>query len=202
MLPFSSRLRWVAGFVLAYMAVGVGLAVAYWNYEFIYYGLVMVGLISLAALVDRRVQFSQTALWGLAIWGLMHLAGGLVAVPEQFVEAGLQLTLYNLRPMPWLPKFDQLVHAFGFGICAIAAHEALNVHLQRRLQLDISGITTLFLISMGLGAVNEVIEFTATLLLPETNVGGYINTGWDLISNGTGAALGIIFLGWRQRRSL
>ncbi|MFO0896121.1 MAG: hypothetical protein U0836_01725, partial [Pirellulales bacterium] len=40
---------------------------------------------------------------------------------------------------------------------------------------------------MGFGALNEVVEFAATLLVPETNVGGYENTGWDLVSNMIGA---------------
>ena len=40
--------------------------------------------------------------------------------------------------------------------------------------------------SLGFGALNEIVEFTAVLLVPETNVGGYMNTGWDLVSNFVG----------------
>ena len=43
--------------------------------------------------------------------------------------------------------------------------------------------------ALGFGALNEVIEFIATLLVPETNVGGYRNTGWDLIANLCGATI-------------
>ena len=43
---------------------------------------------------------------------------------------------------------------------------------------------------MGFGACNEVVEFVATLLIRNTNVGGYENTGWDLISNLAGAIAG------------
>lgn len=46
------------------------------------------------------------------------------------------------------------------------------------------GMLTLFrAASKGFGGLNEVIEFFLTLTLPETNIGGYINTGWDLVSN-------------------
>jgi hypothetical protein len=38
--------------------------------------------------------------------------------------------------------------------------------------------------SMGFGGLNEVIEFFLTL--PETNIGGYINTGWELVSTHVG----------------
>lgn len=42
---------------------------------------------------------------------------------------------------------------------------------------------------MGFGALNEVVEFCATLLVPDTNVGDYANTGWDLVSNFAGTLL-------------
>ena len=42
---------------------------------------------------------------------------------------------------------------------------------------------------MGFGALNELVEFVATLIVPETNVGGYLNTGWDLVANLFGATL-------------
>ena len=55
---------------------------------------------------------------------------------------------------------------------------------------------------MGLGSLNELIEFAATLTVPETNVGGYINTGWDLVSNCVGAltAVTLIWIHDRYRR--
>ena len=46
---------------------------------------------------------------------------------------------------------------------------------------------------MGVGAFNEVIEFAATHLLRATEVGGYQNTGRDLIANMLGgAAAGVV----------
>jgi hypothetical protein len=48
---------------------------------------------------------------------------------------------------------------------------------------------------MGLGALNEIIEFVAVLIIPETNVGGYVNTGWDLMANLAGCLFaGILIL--------
>jgi hypothetical protein len=49
---------------------------------------------------------------------------------------------------------------------------------------------------MGFGALNEVIEFAATLTMPHTNVGGYVNTGWDLVSNLVGCALAAVIIRW------
>ena len=51
---------------------------------------------------------------------------------------------------------------------------------------------------MGFGGLNEVIEFIAVLLIPSTNVGGYINTGWDLVSNLTGCVLAAVLIRLRS----
>jgi hypothetical protein len=47
---------------------------------------------------------------------------------------------------------------------------------------------------LGFGALNEVIEFVATLTMPETNVGGYVNTGWDLVANTVGATVAVLLI--------
>jgi hypothetical protein len=52
---------------------------------------------------------------------------------------------------------------------------------------------------MGFGAFNEVIEFAATQTVPETNVGGYVNTGWDLVSNMVGSFIAAGLIWWKGR---
>ena len=52
---------------------------------------------------------------------------------------------------------------------------------------------------MGFGAANEVVEFAAKLMIPDTNVGGYENTGWDLVSNMAGAIAGSALIWLRHR---
>jgi hypothetical protein len=41
---------------------------------------------------------------------------------------------------------------------------------------------------MGVGALNEVVEFFASRTFA-ANVGGYVNTGWDLVANLLGCAV-------------
>jgi hypothetical protein len=36
--------------------------------------------------------------------------------------------------------------------------------------------------------------FAAVLLVPETNVGGYINTGWDLVANLAGCIFAAVLI--------
>jgi hypothetical protein len=53
---------------------------------------------------------------------------------------------------------------------------------------------------MGLGAVNEIIEFIAVLSVPDTNVGGYYNTALDLVFNGAGAVIAMVIVALAGRR--
>jgi len=48
--------------------------------------------------------------------------------------------------------------------------------------------------AMGLGAVNEIIEFIAVVVFPNTNVGGYINTALDLVFNALGAIVAMVLV--------
>jgi uncharacterized membrane protein YjdF len=191
---FAPRTRWVLMFVLAYVTIAIGVAIYSSNSEFVFYSLAVLVIIALIGFMDRRGTFSQLALWGLALWGLLHLAGGQMPIPYEVTEVGKSQVLYNLRLTPWLPKYDQFVHAYGFGLSVIAAHEAMSAHFNRVLKVGWAMGSALFLIGLGLGAVNEIIEFTAVLIVPETNVGGYVNTGWDLVSNGVGALAAVLFL--------
>ncbi|MCZ6606000.1 MAG: DUF2238 domain-containing protein [Alphaproteobacteria bacterium] len=196
---FAPRTRWVLLFVLAYVGVAIGWAIVSGNSEFVFYSLAVVVFIAIVAYMDRRVTFSQLALWGLAAWGLLHLAGGQMSIPAELTEPGKSSVLYNLRLAPFLPKYDQVIHAYGFGISVVVAHEALSAHFKRTLPINWPLGAALFLIGLGLGAVNEIIEFTLVLVVPETNVGGYRNTGWDLVSNGVGALAAVFALKARNR---
>lgn len=53
----------------------------------------------------------------------------------------------------------------------------------------------------GRGRAQPDLRVFATLILPETNVGGYINTGWDLVFNLAGGIAATIWLVRCGRRS-
>ena len=198
---FSARLRIFTCFVLAYFIGFLIAAISMGNYEFIFYEMAMALIIAAIVFMDRRVEFSRLTLCGLALWGLLHLSGGIVPIPPEYIGGGEEnptAVLYNLKLAAWLPKYDQFVHAMGFGFSAIAAHEALQSHFKCKLPINFQIGSILFFMALGLGCLNEIIEFIAVLSIPNTNVGGYYNTGWDMISNATGALIAILYLRIRQ----
>jgi hypothetical protein len=183
----------VIAFTLSYLAISIVAAFAAGNREFVFYIVVMFVLMGAVAAVHRRVRLSGVALWGLSLWGLAHMAGGMVPVPASWPINGEHRVLYSWWLIPDLLKYDQIVHAFGFGVTTLVCWEGLCSLLRDAGRPDPEpGLGTLTLCAaagMGFGALNEVVEFIATLLVPETNVGGYVNTGWDLVSN----LVGVVF---------
>ena len=183
-------LAYVLAFTIYFLSIG--------NYEFIVYVLTMAVLIALVGLSLRKAEYPPAILWALSLWGLAHMAGGGVQVAGS--------VLYNLRLVPlvetdqvYILKYDQLVHAYGFAVSALLLRHLLLRHFP-----DTQGTTTAYvypaLAAMGLGAVNEMIEFSAVLMVPDTNVGGYYNTALDLVFNALGATLAMAGAALANRR--
>ncbi|MGD9856074.1 MAG: hypothetical protein AB7U20_14110 [Planctomycetaceae bacterium] len=191
-------------FNAAYLLASTVVAVRAGNGEFAFYLVVMLLLGAAVLIVHRRVNLSLDVLWGLSLWGLAHMAGGLVPVPAEWPINGDIRVLYSLWLVPDLLKYDHVVHAYGFGVTTWLCWEGLRRILADRQDEPVASVrpTPGMLVlaaaaGMGFGAMNEVVEFIATLTMPETNVGGYNNTGWDLVSNLTGCILAAILIRFR-----
>jgi len=196
----SARRRWgwrellVLGFTIAYLLPFAAVCLRGGNREFLLYLAVMLGLMPLVAWLHARIGLHAGTLWGLSLWGLAHLAGGLLRIPDHWPHDDTPV-LYDLWLIPGRLRYDQVVHAFGFGLCTWVCWQGLRAAF-RTAGVSIRptpGLLLLcFLAGMGLGAVNELIEFLAVLTIPNTNVGGYENTGWDLAFNALGAAIAAV----------
>jgi hypothetical protein len=192
------RLRPVAFFTFAYLAVALVAGVRTGNSEFLFYIAVMLGLIGLVWAVNRSIEVSTGALWALSLWGLAHMAGGLVTVPAGWPVNAESRVLYALWLIPDRLKYDHIVHAYGFGVTTWVCWQGLKsamTHRAGHAPLPTFGLLTLAAAAgLGFGALNEVVEFVATLTMPQTNVGGYVNTGWDLVANTVGATTAVVLI--------
>lgn len=183
-------LAYVLGFTVWFLSIG--------NYEFIVYIVTMALLIGLVAFSLRKAEYPPAMLWALTLWGAAHMAGGGVPVDGS--------VLYNLRLLPlvetgevFILKYDQLVHAYGFGVTAWLLWHLLTRHFPETRGTWTARVYPA-LAAMGLGAVNEIIEFSAVLMVPDTNVGGYVNTALDLCFNGAGAVIAMVLVGIFSRK--
>lgn len=170
--------------------------------EFTLYLAVLLALVGLVAWTLPRTKLPTWSLWLLSILGLLHALGGGVKVNGD--------VLYNYVLIPivnngvngiTLWRFDQLVHPYGTAVAALIVYFFI-AHYAKLPRLWMVVIAAL--VAMGLGALNEVIEFITKLSIPNTDVGGYNNTAIDLCSNLIGAVVGATFgaLRWGKKPPL
>ena len=197
------RLRPVAAFTFGYLAIALVAGLRSGNSEFLFYIAVMVVLIGVVWAVNRSIGISTGALWALSLWGLAHMAGGLVVVPEGWPVNAESRILYTLWLVPGRLKYDHIVHAYGFGVTTWVCWQGLKRAIRKRSGHTPSPTFGLLVLAvaagLGFGALNELIEFAATLTMAETNVGGYVNTGWDLVANTVGATVAVLLIRWLDR---
>lgn len=188
-----SRLLPLIAFTSLYMMAAVAGAMVQGNKEFVFYIVVMLVLIGVVTLVHRAVILSTALLWALSLWGLLHMAGGLVPLPQGWPFHGEHAVLYSWWIIPQRLKYDQIIHAYGFGVTTWVCWHCLRASLQRGFGVQLKPTLGVMVIcaaaGVGFGALNEVVEFIAVLMIPNTNVGGYENTGWDLVANLCGATV-------------
>lgn len=182
----------VLGVTLGYTAIFGAIFMSAGNSEFLWYIVTLLILVALVALGQRKAEFPAAILWALSLWGFIHMAGGGVPVGGSVLYAYVVLPLYGSGEFVFL-KYDQIVHFYGFGITAWVLW-----HLLRRHFPMMAGSASLLVFpvlgAMGLGAVNEIIEFIAVVVFPNTNVGGYVNTALDLVFNAAGAIFAMVLV--------
>lgn len=187
----------IAIFTLAYLVAFTPYFVATRNYEFLWYIAVVFVVFALMCATLHRTKFDYLVLGGLSVWGLLHMAGAGVVVQGDI--------LYSLHLLPiadgggdfFILKFDQVVHFWGFGVTTLLAHDLLRHYLNDQTNYWVV-YPLLVLVGMGFGALNEIIEFIAVVVFPETGVGGYYNTSLDMIFNSLGAIAAVMVIHYKR----
>ena len=163
------------------------------NYEFVGYIVVVSLVLMLILYTNRKVNYPNFVLFGLTVWGLMHMFGGGLLLNNGTTK------LYGIILIPLSVKYsifryDQLVHIIGFGVSTLIMIAIIKPHLRDKLKGGVALGIVIIMAGLGIGAVNEIIEFTATVFVPETGVGGYVNNSLDLVSDLIGAILAWIYI--------
>ena len=161
------------------------------NYEFLLYIGVIIFFLAVILGTNKRVDYSNGVLWGLTAWALLHMSGGGLYVGK--------IKLYEIILIPVSEKYhifryDQFVHIVGFGVATLVMYYLIKPLLRPNLDRWIALSIVVVMAGLGVGALNEIVEFAATVLVPETGVGGYINTSLDLVSDLVGAVLAVMII--------
>jgi len=136
----------------------------------------------------RRAAVPGLLAAGLAIAAIATLAGGLINVGHN-VLYNASVGPYNRTLGTHFLQYDHFAHAYVSFVVVFACWVMLAApHAGWDHRRDLVLLTVGA--ALGLGALNEMVEFLATLAHHGGHVGGYWNTGWDLVCNfiGAGAA--------------
>lgn len=185
-------LPFVVGLVGTVALLALGIATGQPNWQ-VYLAVLVLGAGGVA-LLHRAVGLSPPTVWGLLLFGLGHLAGGMVPVGPG--------TLYQWWLVQDVVRYDNLQHAVGFGVVGRATWEALGPRLAPA--PGDRAVVAWWVVVLGagaFGAVNEVVEWVLTLTLESTRVGGYDNTARDLVANLVGGVLVGWATAWEVRRA-
>ena len=169
------------------------------NYEFVIYVSVILVFGLLITASFKTIGYKFETLVGLTIWSGMHLAGGGIPVGDGRLYDIILLPLSGSMP---IFRYDQLVHIVGFGAATLAMHDLLAFNNDTKAtSLTISYSIALLMAGLGVGAFNETVEFLVNCVVPESGVGGYVNTSLDLCSNFIGALLALVYLSLKAKAS-
>ena len=177
-------------FIIGYLLVGL---LAVWslisgNLEFLAYSAVTGILLWIIHLTDKYYSYSKWVLWGFDLWMVLHILGGLWVINGKVLYSTV---LIDIIPAPYsILKYDQIVHAYCYFIVALLAwHIVSAVAKQQSSFVALATITVLA--ATGVGGLNEIIEFMATVFIENVNVGGYENTAIDIVANLVGALIAV-----------
>ena len=169
------------------------------NFEFIWYVIILVFLIIFVSWLHSLYNFSSGVLLGVSIWGLIHMAGGSVRIN------GTVLYRYIIYPLfssdvagTDILRYDQFAHFYCYFFVTLLLYYIMNAYVKKDINRFALSILIIFM-AMGIGALNERLEFIPVLILENTGVGDYFNTLWDIIFNTLGSIVAVVYIYFRRK---
>lgn len=192
--PLSREHRRILAFSIAYLVVFAFIAFASGNYEFVYYLGLMAALIVFVVVYHRALQLSNVVLATLSLVGLLHVMGGTIHVDGT--------RLYDLDWLGGRVHYDNMVHMVAVFVVTLVLYSALTPHVDRTIRhSNVLLSAMLILMALGVGTINEIVEFGAVVFLGSAEtVGDYWNNSLDLVFNLVGSVGAALLISFHHRR--
>jgi len=170
------------------------------NYEFIIYIGVITFFLILILATWNKTNFDYWILSGLTVWAIMHMCGGGIRIGGEILYTFVLIPIIEIGGNVIL-RYDHVVHFIGFGVTTLVGWHLIKPYLNNKTNYKVIYVLVI-LIGMGVGALNEIIEFIAVVVMPATNVGGYYNNSLDLVFNTFGAICAVVIIHFQRKKSL
>lgn len=186
-------LSFIFWFTVCYLVIFSVISGVQRNYEFLYYTGVIAVFIFVIAFYYHHFHLTLPLVICLTLLGIMHILGGNFYINST--------RLYDFWLISGIFKYDNLVHAFGTAIATLVAYNILLPQMEDSARFRPFAFSLmLVLIAMGIGALNEIVEFFAVVFLGAAEgVGDYFNNTVDLVYNLVGSIIVAVFL-YRHHR--
>jgi len=152
-------------------------------WEFFLYAILLMGIIVFIWRLVRLVPIHPLLLLFFQLGICMHFAGGLAIFHTSRLYDKI---VFGIR-------YDKYVHLFNSFTGALFLQELYlkNVRLEKWLKN-----VQLVVITLGVGAGIEIVEYLVTLTVKVNGVGGYDNNMQDLVANLLGSLLAVVVIRW------
>ena len=185
-------------FTLAYMAAFAVNAYVHRNLEFIYYTILLIGLVYFVVYIHQNLRLGFFLIFNISLLGFFHLLGG-----NSYIGT---VRLYEYYLAPNFFRYDNFVHAYTSFIATILLYtltaDFIDERVRKRFGIFCFGLV---LMTLGLGSINEILEFLAVIFFDAAEqVGGYYNNSLDLVFNTLGSVVGcfVVYLYLERPRIL
>jgi uncharacterized membrane protein YjdF len=148
--------------------------------EFGLYAVTILGIAALGWWYLRRYDYPIWLLVLVQVGIVAHFAGGFLYPTE-----GVSLYNHYFAGI----RYDKFVHFYNSMVAAIVLS-----YIFREAGLDLGAFEAFIvvMVTLGLGALIEIVEYFAVLTVPNTGVGDYANNIQDLIVNLFGGLTGVL----------
>ena len=194
------KINWLILLFTIVYTIGAGIYfLSIGNYEFLLYVGILALLILFMSLLHKKFKFSSWVLFASSLWGLLHMLGGGLYIKGTRLYNYILFDIYSGEiPGMQILKYDQFMHFYTYIVITFILFYIIKNYLKK----DVNWLvifSILILASVGVGAINEIIEFIPVVFFDNTGVGGYHNTLLDIIFNTLGAIVGVIWLNWKRK---
>ncbi len=137
-------------------------------------------MIYLIEKTDGIFNYGLPAKIGFSTWLFLHLGGGAFHINGQ---RWYDTILIDIVGEPYhILKYDQALHTFCYFVITLFIY-AIVRHISKEKANPLAICLITAFASMGISAMNEIIEFSAVVVFNSSGVGGYYNNALDLVFN-------------------
>jgi len=162
-------------------------AISQKNYEFLAYSVVGALIVWLIYATDKIYKYSNFSKISFLVWIFLHFAGGLFKYNGKTWYSTMIITLVG-EPFNIL-KYDQVLHFAVYFIATFFLYSVVMSFAEKNTS-KFKLWLIIVLSAVGVGALNEIMEFGVYIYYANSGVGTYINNALDLVFNTLGAMLG------------